>query len=230
MASMYAALTQTPEGRRMMASAELRSRALALLNAALDRSGMTKRELADVLGVGKSAVSSVLKGNGNVRIDTLAEYLDALGFEVDMAAVLSGEIKAARVERRGPRRVELTAHDAWRVSVSSGQKTVYRGEMPIMALVDGKGLHESTITTISEFSPVDIISSPHIDWYEKISDGESIAIHQKSPRSRWSGEHGADVLGDHEDVYVETSNEQIVAAAGPAAVADVFHSTIGVKR
>jgi hypothetical protein len=95
----------------LASAARLRARCLALLNGALRESEIDQVTLAGRLGVGKAAVNSILRGNGNVAINSLAEYLAAMGFEIDMVPVPLGEIEAARDERRAPRCVALTMAD-----------------------------------------------------------------------------------------------------------------------
>lgn len=68
-------------GRREYARARLRQDVLEALHEALEGAGITQNELAKRLGVRKGAVSQVLNGKGNLRIDTLADYLSALGIQ-----------------------------------------------------------------------------------------------------------------------------------------------------
>ncbi|WP_423773759.1 helix-turn-helix domain-containing protein [Actinomyces urogenitalis] len=79
---------------------------------------MTQAQLAEVLGVRKSAVNAVFRGNGNLRIDTLAQYLAAMGRRLDVGAVpvparrqrvmwsasLRGRVVAGRYDDRASRR------------------------------------------------------------------------------------------------------------------------------
>jgi transcriptional regulator with XRE-family HTH domain len=74
-----------PGGRGLLASARLRRQALMLLEECLEESGLSQADLARVLGRSRSAVNQVLGGDGNVRLETLAEYLDAMGCEVELA-------------------------------------------------------------------------------------------------------------------------------------------------
>jgi transcriptional regulator with XRE-family HTH domain len=90
--------TQIPE----IAGARLRAKVLALLKAALEESGLKAKDLADRLGVRKSAVSQVLNGNGNMRLNTLADYLLELGFELDVTLCRVGELRVAESEYRAP--------------------------------------------------------------------------------------------------------------------------------
>jgi len=71
------------------------------LHQAFKASGVrTRSEVADRLKVRKSAVSQVFRGDGNLRINTLAEYLFALGFELDVTLVRAGELRRAELEER----------------------------------------------------------------------------------------------------------------------------------
>ncbi len=93
--SLYDAIASTDGGQRHLAKARLRYRVLSLLHEALSRSGLSQTELADTAEVTKSAVSQAFAGNGNLRVDTIAAYLDALGFELGL-----------RLERAGTARSE----------------------------------------------------------------------------------------------------------------------------
>lgn len=108
----------TSERERGRVSARLRLRVSDLLNAALQRSGMKKAELARALGVDRSAVSQVINGNGNVTINTLADYLSELGYEADIQPVALGEILESMREQRAPIVEELTIRDTHRKNVN----------------------------------------------------------------------------------------------------------------
>jgi DNA-binding phage protein len=92
--SLYEAIAQTRGGQRHLAKARLRYRVLALLHDALSQSGLNQSELAEQAEVGKSAVSQAFAGNGNLRIDTIAAYLDAMGFELGLSLEKSGSARA----------------------------------------------------------------------------------------------------------------------------------------
>jgi len=102
---------QTLDSNLLSAGARVRARVLALLHGALRESGIDKTVLANRMGVRKSAVSSIFRGNGNLRMDTLAECLAALGFEADLTVVRYGEIDTARDERRSPKSICVTLAD-----------------------------------------------------------------------------------------------------------------------
>ena len=92
--SLYEAITQTRGGQRHLAKARLRYRVLSLLHEALAKSGLNQTELAEAAEVGKSAVSQAFAGNGNLRVDTVAAYLDALGFELGLRLEPAGTARA----------------------------------------------------------------------------------------------------------------------------------------
>ena len=121
--SVYDRVASTEPGRRGLASARLRRQSLKALHAALATSGMTKSDLARKLGIRKSAVGSVFGGDGNVRVNTLAEYLDAMGAELRVEVVPAGTL------RRETRPVSAaTTGVIWRdlatsISVSAGRKS-----------------------------------------------------------------------------------------------------------
>lgn len=95
MTSLYDRIAGEPDGRRRLASARLRRRVLVLLHEALGRSELNQSDLAKKLGIRKSAVNQVFRGDGNVRIDTLADYLHELGLEAEIKLVPAGTHRRA---------------------------------------------------------------------------------------------------------------------------------------
>lgn len=93
--TMYEQVASKRGGASRLAAARLRYKALTLLHAALEASPLNQSELAAALGVRKSAVSQVLRGDGNVRVNTLAEYAFELGFEIEMELVPAGAARAS---------------------------------------------------------------------------------------------------------------------------------------
>ena len=82
--TLRGALERTKGGRGLLAGARLRRRVLQLMEEALSSSGLSQADVARALGCSRSAVSQTFGGDGNLRIDTLAEYLDALGYEAEV--------------------------------------------------------------------------------------------------------------------------------------------------
>jgi hypothetical protein len=60
----------------------------------------------------------VLRGDGNVRVSTLAEYLYELGFEAKLELVNAGELRQAAMEGR-PASAVQEGHAVFEISVSS---------------------------------------------------------------------------------------------------------------
>ena len=110
--SLYDRVASKPGGEAALAAARLRREILVALHQAFAASGLeTQTEIARRLNVRKSAVSQVLRGDGNLRITTLAEYLFALGFELDINLVAAGEPRRAELMGRAavPAHVALNA-------------------------------------------------------------------------------------------------------------------------
>jgi transcriptional regulator with XRE-family HTH domain len=106
--SLYDRIARTEGGSRQLAAARLRHEVLKLVHRAQRASGLNQVQLAKRLGVRKSAVNQVLRGDGNLRINTLAEYLHATGFEMTVELVPAGQPREQVLLRRalyasGPR-------------------------------------------------------------------------------------------------------------------------------
>lgn len=126
MSSFYDRVAAKPGGAAALAAARLREEMLVALHQAFELSGLhTKTEVARRLNVRRSAVSQVFKGDGNLRVNTLAQYLFALGFELDVKLVQAGE----------PRRAEIEARPA--LSVAMGWNATF--SVVIMAMQDQHG-------------------------------------------------------------------------------------------
>jgi transcriptional regulator with XRE-family HTH domain len=103
LSGLYERVARQPDGLRLLAGSRLRRRVLAVLHQALDLSRLSQAELAKKLGIRRSAVNQVFRGDGNVRIETLAEYLHEMGFELDVQLVEAGEPRRAALEGRAVR-------------------------------------------------------------------------------------------------------------------------------
>lgn len=111
MTKQIASNLRVDEVALLRSSARLRARVLSVLKSALESTGRSQVDIAAALGIRKSAVNQVLRGAGNIQIDTLGEYLAALGFEADIVVAELGEFRNARMERRAPQLVTLTLAD-----------------------------------------------------------------------------------------------------------------------
>lgn len=103
MTYLYDRIAATRKGARALSSERLKYQVLKMLHRYLAVAGITQVELARRLGVRKSAVNQVFKGDGNMRISTLAEYLHEMGFEVSLQALPYGSQRADAVN-------EITRH------------------------------------------------------------------------------------------------------------------------
>jgi hypothetical protein len=113
--SLYERVAAKAGGGRVLAVARLRRSVLVVLHKALKASGLNSQsELAQRLPVRRSAVNQVFRGDGNVRISTLAEYLYEMGFEAHITLVKAGELRAAVLENRSP----MPAFASWSASAS----------------------------------------------------------------------------------------------------------------
>jgi transcriptional regulator with XRE-family HTH domain len=101
MSTLYEQVAAMPGGEAAVAAARLRMEVLGSLFEAFKASGLhTQSEVARRLGIRRSAVNQVFRGDGNLRINTLAEYLYILGFELDVKLVPAGESRRAELEER----------------------------------------------------------------------------------------------------------------------------------
>jgi transcriptional regulator with XRE-family HTH domain len=115
MSTLYDRVADKPGGEKALAAARLRREVLVVLHHAFEASGLrTQTEIARRLGVRRSAVSQVFKGDGNLRINTLAEYLFTLGFEIDLNLVAAGEPRRAMVEGQAAAPTDV----AWNTTVN----------------------------------------------------------------------------------------------------------------
>lgn len=145
LSALYDRLARQEGGLRALAAARLRRRVLVLFHEALDRSGRTQSDLARGLGIRRSAVNQVFRGDGNVRIDTLAEYLHELGCELNVHLVPAGEPRQARLEEREIRPMDtpLTRSSFTVLSILSQDEPVglrAAAVVPVRAGVYDKGI------------------------------------------------------------------------------------------
>ena len=104
MSTLYERVATRRGGKAALAAARLRREVLIALHEAFHASGLgTQSELARRLGVRRSAVNQVFRGDGNLRVNTVAEYLHVLGFELDVRLVPAGEPRRAELDERPTR-------------------------------------------------------------------------------------------------------------------------------
>lgn len=128
--SYFERLGTTGSGSRALASARLRLRALSILHEALAKQGVSQAELGRRLGIRKSAVNQTLNSDGAMKLNTLAEYLDALGYEAEITLHPRGTLRL-RAQMEAPQDNEdwqlLTGdspEDSLHIDTSQGAATV----------------------------------------------------------------------------------------------------------
>lgn len=115
----------TPEGRMGLAAARLAMSASRMLAAAFSaRADIDQKALAKLVGVTEGRVSQVLRSDGNVHVATLARYMAALGYEVELTAK-SVDVSAPPLKARTPRRSKRPTRDR-RPIVRQYQMETYR--------------------------------------------------------------------------------------------------------
>lgn len=110
--TVFEHLGATPLGARELAASQLTNDALVLLQTALSSTGVTQKQLAEILGIGESRVSQVVNGDGNLKLTTFARYMRALGYAVTF--------NVTPVERTSP---ELT-RERRKPAITSSQRKV----------------------------------------------------------------------------------------------------------
>lgn len=73
-----------PRGAQEMAAARLARDVSSLLRRTFADSGMSRAQLAELLGSYEEQVSETLDGDGNLKIAALARAMHALGWEVEI--------------------------------------------------------------------------------------------------------------------------------------------------
>ena len=79
-------LEEDPRVRSELAAARLASTVGALMEQVGEASPVKYKDVAAAMGVSAGRVSQILSGDGNVRIATLARFLDACGYELELTA------------------------------------------------------------------------------------------------------------------------------------------------
>ena len=78
--NLIESIAEIPDGQRMLASSRFRRDILVMLDDAIEESGLSLLEIAQRLGINQSQVSELLSGDGNLRAETISDYLFAMGF------------------------------------------------------------------------------------------------------------------------------------------------------
>ncbi len=75
---------ETPQDRRELARERLLLEATERIAEAMEHRGVSQAELASRLGVSASEISMRMRGNRNLTLRTLADMLDALGYDAEL--------------------------------------------------------------------------------------------------------------------------------------------------
>lgn len=96
LATEYERYAATPKGAIELAAAEATTCVSRLVLKARLSSVLTHEDVADLLGVTESRVSTVLASDGNLTVAALAKYLRAYGYRLDITAhpIEAGAAKA----------------------------------------------------------------------------------------------------------------------------------------
>jgi transcriptional regulator with XRE-family HTH domain len=143
MSDLYDRVAGKPGGETALAAARLRREVLVVLHEAFEASGLpTQSEIAKRLNVRRSAVNQVFRGDGNLRVNTLAEYLFALGFELNISLVAAGEPRRAELENRPVWELGAATPD-WRLGLAGNWNNV---AMIVYAVADPQGYSFGTVS------------------------------------------------------------------------------------
>lgn len=119
-------LAETPEGRRELVRARLRVAVAEDLLLRIEQQGLSKAQLAEALGVSRSAVSQALTGTRNMSLNLLADMAGALGLNARL--VLEAHPPAGQpVPVPMPTDANVTWQAAWGYGVSA--QAVAAGEL-----------------------------------------------------------------------------------------------------
>ncbi len=164
MATLYERLESTDRGSAALSSARLRRTALAALYRALESAGMSQAELSRRLGVRRSAVNQVFRGDGNLRLETLAEYLHGMGVEADLRLAPLGELRSASTELREPR--YLARRQGVEASAQPNFVSIFRA-----TAVTDYGVGQATVVAMSDTDPADFLEEPTHEVTIRMKDG-----------------------------------------------------------
>jgi hypothetical protein len=98
--TLYDRLAATPDGSRRLARARLRHETLCLPHQAQAASGLSPEAIAAKLSTRARTVRRAFDGNGDLTVSALADYLHALGYELELRLVAAGEPRRKAVEGR----------------------------------------------------------------------------------------------------------------------------------
>lgn len=164
MSTLYERLSSTSRGSAALSSARLRRAALAAIHRAMAFAGVSQAELARRLGLRRSAVNQVIRGDGNLRLETLGEYLHAMGLEADLRLVPLGELRSASLELREPRYLVRRRGD------EPASRPSFVSVFTTMAVTED-GVGPATIVAMSDTDPAGFLAEPEHQVTIRLKDG-----------------------------------------------------------
>lgn len=116
--SEFDQLVATPKGALDQASAKVVNAVGGLMQRALAATGTAKQDIAKAMLVSPGRISQILAADGNVKVSTLARFMEACGYELSISAVPKREgLPSLEPRRRGPRRVRTAPASSARFHV-----------------------------------------------------------------------------------------------------------------
>jgi len=133
---------RSDEGKREMSAARAGVRVTNLLRKAFRLTKSSQRKLAERLGVSEGRVSQVLNSDGNLRITTIARYLRAMGYELQLEAIPVErgvpDLRTTRHSRRNKKPVHVFGNTN---SGSNEQTTVILTDSPHIKNLSLESMH-----------------------------------------------------------------------------------------
>lgn len=126
--SLYEERASTVAGAIGLAAARLAMQATRLLSAAKRESGLSSKDISSRLGVTEGRVSQVLNGDGNIHVATLARFMRAMGYTIELTAVPAQpdrkplDIRSRRGRRRGDQAREYDLYEQRFLTVEGPMK------------------------------------------------------------------------------------------------------------
>lgn len=145
----------TREGQLGMAAARAAVEAVALINRAVDTSGLSQVGLSSRLGLTEGRVSQVVNGDGNLRVSTLARFVRAAGYRLRLT-VEPAEPGVRALPERAPRRRTAPANPLRYAAVTT-VTTCVGGAVGPEHVVHRLPSHPHTIVDVGQSFTYDVI-------------------------------------------------------------------------
>lgn len=97
MTSTYEQLLETKEGREALAEEHAMAHVGELIANLLEKSGMTRTQLAEKLELSRGRITQILDGDANLTLGTIARVLNAFGHLFECSSRPMNQLKVQRV-------------------------------------------------------------------------------------------------------------------------------------